>query len=326
MFHLNSSELTLRGVAIDFTVPTQDVVASKWSVFEATGSTALTLIDSSATVCNAPGEAFSAPLHSNVAIFRSTFETSTLGESETGASETERGAPSVRLDGVFARGEAALFASNGVGDSFEARRCGFNVSGPIFWANEEERAGAVANSGERSSLTFERVVVVGRSALASLGERGDADGETTPLDVSLTNSAIWLDGAPLATVSTARERETNPAPNAWNLDGSLLLDAEPALRARARQTSTTRDWPLAFDSPPNASAKLNDLSADAVARLSETPPHRFALTDFGRWILTPAQTSSALDAATRKLAGEIKATVVDGESRASDAERRASTF
>ncbi|MBQ2788882.1 MAG: serine/threonine protein kinase [Thermoguttaceae bacterium] len=326
MFHLNASELTLRGVAIDFTVPTQDVVASKWSVFEATGSTVLTLIDSSATVCNAPGEAFSAPLHSNVAIFRSTFETSTLGESETGASETERGAPSVRLDGVFARGEAALFASNGVGDDFEARRCGFNVSGPIFWANEEERTVAVANAGERSSLTFERVVVVGRSALASLGERGDADGETTPLDVSLTNSAIWLDGAPLATVSTARERETNPAPNAWNLDGSLLLDAEPALRARARQTSTTRDWPLAFDSPPNASTKLNDLSADAVARLSETPPHRFALTDFGRWILTPAQTSSALDAATRKLAGEIKATVVDGESRASDAERRASTF
>ncbi|MBQ2789847.1 MAG: serine/threonine protein kinase, partial [Thermoguttaceae bacterium] len=42
MFLLNSSELTLRGVAIDFTVPTQDVVASKWSVFESTGASALT--------------------------------------------------------------------------------------------------------------------------------------------------------------------------------------------------------------------------------------------------------------------------------------------
>ncbi len=314
MFRLNASELTLRGVAIDFTVPTQDVVASKWSVFESTGPTVLTLIDSSATVCNASGEAFSAPLHSNVAIFRSTFETAALGELESAATETERGAPSVRLDGVFARGEAALFASNGVGDSFEARRCGFNVSGPIFWANEEEQTNASA--GERSTLAFERVVVVGRSALASLGERGDADGEPTPLDVSLTNSAIWLGGAPLATVSTARDLETNPATNAWNLDGSLLLDAEPTLRTRARQTSTTRDWPLAFDAPPNASTKLDDLSSEAVARLSETPPHRFAPTDFGRWILTPAQNSSALDSATRELVGEIKATVVDGTASA----------
>ena len=321
MFFLNASELTLRGVAIDFTVPTQDVVASKWSVFEATGATVLTLIDSSATVCNAPGEAFSAPLHSNVAIFRSTFETSALGELEDGASESERGAPNIRLDGVFARGEAALFATNGVGDSLEARRCGFNVSGPIFWANEEEQAGASGAVGERSTLTFDRVVVAGRSALASLEER--AAGEITPLDVSLTNSAIWLGGAPLATTSTTRESESNPTPVAWNLAGSLLLDAEPALRARSRQTSATRDWPLAFDSPPNASVKLNDLSADAVARLEETPPHRFALTDFGRWILTPAQTSSALDSATRELAEEIKASVVDGTTTS---ERNGATF
>lgn len=316
MFFLNASELTLRGVAIDFTVPTQDVVASKWSVFEATGATVLTLIDSSATVCNAPGEAFSAPLHSNVAIFRSTFEAPTFGELENVAAETERAAPSIRLDGVFARGEAALFATNGVGDSLEARRCGFNVSGPIFWANETERTGANAPStgDERSTLSFDRTVVVGRSALASLGEREDGSGELTPLDASLTNSAIWLGGASLATATTAREQETNPATVAWNLDGSLLLDVEPALRTRARQTATTRDWPLAFDSPPNASAKLNDLNPDAVARLLETPPHRFASTDFGRWILTPAQTSTALDSATRKLVEEIKATVVDGAS------------
>ncbi|MBR5243417.1 MAG: serine/threonine protein kinase, partial [Thermoguttaceae bacterium] len=317
MFFLNASELTLRGVAVDFTVPTQDVVASKWSVFEATGPTVLTLIDSSATVCNAPGEAFSAPLHSNVAIFRSTFETTTFDELENGANEPERGAPSVRLDGVLARGEAALFATNGVGDSLEARRCGFNLSGPIFWANESEQTGASAPSSDakRSTLSFDRGVVVGRSAFANLSERGDG-GELTPLDVSLTNSAIWLGGAPLASAATIRERETNPATVAWNLDGSLLLDAEPALRTRARQTATTRDWPLAFDSPPNASAKLNDLSPDAVARLLETPPHRFASTDFGRWILTPAQTSSALDLATRKLVEEIKATVVDGTASA----------
>jgi serine/threonine-protein kinase len=314
MFFLNASELTLRGVSIDFTVPTQDVVASQWSVFEATGATALTLIDSTATVCNAPGEAFSAPLHSNVAFFRSTFENPTLDELEIGSAEPERVAPSIRLDGVFVRGEAALFATNGVGDSLEARRCGFNLSGPIFWANETETTGANASTSvvERSTLSFDRTVVVGRSALASLGEREDASGELTPLDVSLTNSAIWLGGAPLATASTARERETNPESVAWSLDGSLLLDAEPTLRTRARQTATTRDWPLAFDSPPSASAKLNDLSADAVARLLETPPHRFASTDFGRWILTPAQTSSALDLATRELVAEIKATVVDG--------------
>jgi hypothetical protein len=196
----------------------------------------------------------------------------------------------------------------------EARRCGFNLSGPIFWANETETTGANASASvvERSTLSFDRTVVVGRSALASLGEREDASGELTPLDVSLTNSAIWLGGAPLASASTSGERETNPATVAWNLGGSLLLDAEPALRTRARQTATTRDWPLAFDSPPSASAKLNDLSADAVARLLETPPHRFASTDFGRWILTPAQTSSALDLATRELVAEIKATVVDG--------------
>jgi hypothetical protein len=57
---------------------------------------------------------------------------------------------------------------------------------------------------------------------------------------------------------------------------------------------------------------LNDLSPDAGARLLETPPHRFALTDFGRWVLTPAQVSTALDSSTRELVGEIRAIVVDG--------------
>lgn len=319
MFLLNASELTLRGVAIDFTVPTQDVVASKWSVFEATGSTVLTLIDSTATVCNAPGEAFSAPLHSNVAFFRSTFEAASLDELATDAATVERGVTSVRLDGVFARGEAALCATNGVGVSLEARRCAFNVSGPIFWANEGERT----SGAERSTLNFDRVVVAGRSALANRVERDGATGSLLPLDATLTNSAIWLGGAPLASAQSSRDAEISAADAAiaWNLDGSLLLDAEPVLRARSRQTSATRDWPLTFDAPPNASAKLDDLNLEAVARLSQTPPHQFALVDFGRWILTPAQTSSALDSATRETVGEIKATVVDGTSPSANGER-----
>ncbi|MBR4833366.1 MAG: protein kinase, partial [Thermoguttaceae bacterium] len=92
MFLLNSSELTLRGVAIDFTVPAQDVVASKWSAFELIGASALTLIDSSATVCNATGEAFSAPLHSNVAVFRSTFDSAALGGLDASTSADGDGA------------------------------------------------------------------------------------------------------------------------------------------------------------------------------------------------------------------------------------------
>ncbi|MBR4833443.1 MAG: hypothetical protein IKU86_03805, partial [Thermoguttaceae bacterium] len=312
MFFLNASELTLRGVAIDFTVPTQDVVASKWSVFEATGPSVLTLVDSSATVCNAPGEAFSAPLHSNVAIFRSTFETSTLGETETGASETDRGAPSVRLDGVFVRGEAALFATNGVGGALEARRSGFNVSGPSYWGNEEERTGTDGDVGTTAALTFDRVVVAGRSSFVVRSERDDATAVSAarPLDVSLTNSIVWLDGAPLESVQSSRSLETAPAIGAWKLDGSLLLDAEPSLRAKSRQTTATRNWPLAFDEPPNASAKLNDLNSDAAARLAQTPPHRFDRADFGRWILEPAQTSSALDAATRALAEETRTSLL----------------
>ncbi|MBR2002587.1 MAG: serine/threonine protein kinase [Thermoguttaceae bacterium] len=319
MFLLNASELTLRGVAIDFTVPTQDVVASKWSVFEATGPTSLTLIDSTATVCNAPGEAFSAPLHSNVAFFRSTFEAASLDELATDAATVERGVTSVRLDGVFARGEAALCATNGVGVSLEARRCAFNVSGPIFGANEGERT----SGAERSTLHFDRVVVAGRSALANRVERDGATGSLFPLDATLTNSAIWLGGAPLASAQSSRDAEISAADAAiaWNLDGSLLLDAEPVLRARSRQTSATRDWPLTFDAPPNASAKLDDLNLEAVARLSQTPPHQFALVDFGRWILTPAQTSSALDSATRETVGEIKAIVVDGTPPSSNDER-----
>ncbi|MBQ7814646.1 MAG: hypothetical protein IJ387_09180, partial [Thermoguttaceae bacterium] len=309
----------LRGVAIDFTVPTQDVVASKWSVFEATGPTVLTLLDSTATVCNAPGEAFSAPLHSNVAFFRSTFEAASLDELATDATTVERGVTSVRLDGVFARGEAALCATNGVGVSLEARRCAFNVSGPIFWANEGERTSVA----ERSTLNFDRVVVAGRSALANRVERDGATGPLLPLDATLTNSAIWLGGAPLASAQSSRDAEISAADAAiaWNLDGSLLLDAEPVLRARSRQTAATRDWPSTFDAPPNASAKLDDLNPEAVARLSQTPPHQFALVDFGRWILTPAQTSPALDSATRETVGEIKAIVVDGTPPSSNNER-----
>lgn len=323
MFLLNASELTLRGVAIDFTVPTQDVVASKWSVFEATGPTVLTLLDSTATVCNAPGEAFSAPLHSNVAFFRSTFEAASLDELATDATTVERGVTSVRLDGVFARGEAALCATNGVGVSLEARRCAFNVSGPIFWANEGERTSVA----ERSTLNFDRVVVVGRSALANRVERDGATGSLLPLDATLTNSAIWLGGAPLASAQSSRDAEISAADaaSAWNLDGSLLLDAEPVLRSRSRQTAATRDRPLTFDAPPNASAKLDDLNPEAVARLSQTPPHQFALVDFGRWILTPAQTSPALDSATRETVGEIKSSVVDGTPPNSNNERSDAT-
>lgn len=316
MFLLNSSELTLRGVAIDFTVPAQDVVASKWSVFESIGATVLTLIDSSATVCNATGEAFSAPLHSNVAIFRSTFDAAALdGLDVPTGSDGGRAVPSVRLDGVFARGEAALFATNGVGGVFEARRSGFNVSGAIFWGSEEERTGTGA------TLTFDRVVVAGRSSLVVRSERDDASGALPPLAVSLTNSVVWLDGEPLALVQSSRTGETSPPSGTWDLDGSLLLDAEPSLRTKSRQTAAVRSGPLAFDEPPNASAKLGDLNPNAVARLAETPPHRFESGDFGRWILEPAQTSSALDAATRTLVEETRARLFKAASgdRRSDA-------
>ncbi len=330
MFLLNSSELTLRGVAVDFTVPAQDVVASKWSVFESIGASVLTLVDSTATVCNATGEAFSAPLHSNVAIFRSTFDAAALdGLDASATASDDRAAPTVRLDGVFARGEAALFATNGVGGALQARRSAINVSGSIFLGGEEERAPTGDDAGSGAALTFDRVVVAARSPFVARSERDDATAASAapPLVVSATNSLVWLDGAPLELVHSSRNLETAPTASAWKLDGSLLLDAEPSLRAKSRQAATVRSWPLAFDEPPNASAKLSDLNSDAAARLAQTPPHRFELADFERWILEPAQTSSALDAATRALAEEMRATLfgtardADGFS-GTDAEKR----
>ena len=301
MFLLDSTDLTLRGVDIDFTVPSQEVVASEWSLFEALGASSLTATDVTLTICNMTGSTYTAPLHSNVAFFRA--KSSTTDERREA---TDANAFSASLTRVFARGEATVFDVEATCRAIETTDSGFVVSGSFLhytqsgWNSE--------TSAPSFTLRIEKSIAMCRSSFLRVDLDTESGGRSF-FDATATRSILRANEQPYVTVYEPSSSHESSSDGLWENSCSFsqvaLLDVATFLRVRGARSEVARELPLPNDLGDFECAKLGEMNADAYRRLESLPPHLFSAADFSNWILNPIHTASSARALTKELADEI---------------------
>ncbi len=327
-FLLKETDVSIRGVSIEFTVPSLDSTSSEeWTVFEDVGGSTISLIDSVLTVCNMSGDVYSSPLHSNVAFFRARSESSYDDLDGVNIDEPF----TVRLEKVLARGEASLFVAERRRARLDAKNSGFNLAGAVVHYAEgrpkvftpqsnsiEDEALRVesssglddASQGEIScfSLNLEQTVVVGRSCLV----RVDAEeSETNPFfRANIVNSIIRLNDQAFALVLCPADFDAPSFENQWRLSGVLALDAPCLCRWRTDRAAVYQECPFPADTKSCEVAKLSDLTSD-FARLDMIAPHRFSLSCFTNYILVPTSASMTVSAEAKAHAETIKSGFFD---------------
>ena len=334
MFFLNDADVTIRGVSIDFTVPSLDAVSSEeWSVFKDVGNSTLSLSDSILTVCNMSGDVYSSPLHSNVAFFRAHAATS-FGE----LSGDSVDAPfTVKLERVLARGEASLFISERQGSRLEVKNSGFNLAGAVMHylgtqQSSVPRTQASSSSNEQQTneltalnidtpdkiaeslspcftLGCEQSVIVSKACLARIDAE---ETETLPsFRASITNSIVKLNEQALALILSPADFDASAFASQWKLDGVLALDVPFLCRRRIDRTAPYQDYHFTEDSISYELAKLSDLTSE-YARLDVIAPHRFLPSNFVNYILVPTSASMTVSSEARVHAEMIKSGFFDG--------------
>ncbi|MBQ9370867.1 MAG: serine/threonine protein kinase [Thermoguttaceae bacterium] len=311
MFLLDSVDLTLRGFDIDFTAPSQKVVASEWSLFESHGATRITANDLTLTISNMTGLTYTAPLHSNVAFFRSKSDASERTQDEP-IDSPGGGSFSASLSRVFIRGEATVFDVEATCKTIEARDSGFVVSGPFLHYTQK---GWVAKEDEPSfSLQLEGSIASSRSSFMRVDLDSNAESWSF-FNSFVSRSILRMNDQPLATVYGAAALDPNAFDarweNCWSFSQLALLDVSAALRVRGERSEVAREAPLPEKSAEYEQTKLVDMNADAYRRLETLPPHLFSDTDFSNWILNPIHTASTALTLTKELADEIKRNFID---------------
>lgn len=331
MFLVDSSHVLIEGVEISFTVPSQDVVSSEWSVFETLGSFELEIRDSILTVCNMTGDSFTSPLHSNVTFFRSSEDAFASGfDSQWLTMEnptTPLRAGSIQIDGSLVRGEATLFVLERPGGHFSLTNSGFNISGSLLQYVESEQI-ALPDVEQRFSLTFDHVVGVGRSPLVKIdaeGSMSDAVSQTSLVeDSSLTqrvsspyfkvvgsDSIISLSGLPLAQITSPFLFESMRIDREWNFTNLLAFDVSAFIRSRSLRGETWQERPI--DTVLNGMEyfSLKDLNAEAANQIAPISPHSFTAYDFVNWLLTPIVASSGISPDAKESSDSIKKVFVE---------------
>ncbi|MDO5308747.1 MAG: serine/threonine-protein kinase [Planctomycetia bacterium] len=311
MFLLNRSELTLRDVIIDFTVPSQDVVASEWSVFESVGASSLAIYNSSLTVCNMNTEdsrVFTAPLHSNVSFFRTSIQTNLMDGMTSYVTQDPRSLDElseqgfhVRLEKVLARGEASLVSSETYGDRYELVDCGVNVSGAIlhFTCDARECHSNVF------SLIAEHSLLVGRACLTRI-DAEDSTEQNLPFELNLDHSIVCLHDHPLTLVNASWEVDGSALLSNQKLNSLILFDVSALARLRSSRAQIYRDLALEEDSTRYHATRLSDLSVNAYQQIESIPPHLFSIYDFSNCLLNPIFASSSLSTIGREIAEQIR--------------------
>ncbi len=342
MFLLDSSKLVVRGVDIDFTVPSQEVVASEWSVFEALGASELTLEESTVSVCNMTGDSFTSPLHSNVAFFRasddslldSTFDSVSSNDDQSAIGQAFK----VHLSNVLARGEATLFSVEKAGGRYEARNSGFNISGPFLHYVDSESV--ESDAALRFTFELDHVVALGRSCLVRLDSElkseptfeaevgtgedrstSNVESESIPqrvvtrklphFEVKCVDSIFCFENQPIALVTSPALVDLESFENEWTFDRLIALDVASFWRRRSSRTSSWQDYAFEPRRYRSESATLKGLNSDAHERFENISPHLFSLYDFSNWILNPIHTASNLSDELREVGEEIKNEFVD---------------
>ena len=331
MFLVDSSHVLIDGVEISFTVPSQDVVSSEWSVFETSGAFELEIRDSILTVCNMTGDSFTSPLHSNVTFFRSSEDALTSGfdsqwlTMENPTSLLRSG--NIQIDGSLLRGEATLFVLERPGGRFSVTNSGFNVSGPLLQYVESEQ-GTLSDIEQRFSLTFDHVVGVGRSPLVKIDAEGGGTGaisQTALLEESsLTqrisapyfivvgrDSIISLSGLPLAQITSPFLSESMDIEREWNFTNLLAFDVSPLIRSRSLRGETWQERPIDTILKGVEYFSLRDLSPDAANQIAPISPHLFTANDFVNWLLTPIGSASGISSDAKESIDSIKKLLVE---------------
>ncbi|MGN0910205.1 MAG: serine/threonine protein kinase [Thermoguttaceae bacterium] len=332
MFLVDSSHVQIEGVEISFTVPSQDVVSSEWSVFETLGSFELEIRNSILTVCNMTGDSFTSPLHSNVTFFRSSEDAIASGfDSQWLTMEnptTPLRAGSIQIDGSLVRGEATLFVLERPGGRFSLTNSGFNISGSLLQYVESEQI-ALPDVEQRFSLTFDHVVGVGRSPLVKIDAEGSWSGagsQQTPLleDSPLTqrlsapyfkvvgsDSIISLSGLPLAQITSPFLSESMRIDREWNFTNLLAFDVSAFIRSRSLRGETWQERPINTVLNGMEYFSLKDLSAEAANQIAPISPHSFTAYDFVNWLLTPIGASSGISPDAKESSDSIKKVFVE---------------
>lgn len=300
MFLLNSSNVTIRGVSINFDLSPQDLVFSEeWSVFEGEGASSLFLYDSTLTVNNTSPDAPGSPIHSNVSAFRA-HERNSRGE------ETEdiaNAALVVHLENVLARGETTLFVAERPGARLEARNCGICVSGPVFHFIDGLREPPVGS--QSFSTSIERTVVVGRSSLIRV-DSDDATNAAPVFEATATSSIVYSNQNALALLHTLEPESEEAFLEQWKFTGVVALDMPYFYRCRANRSELYQDFPFAFKQEECESAELKNLDSEAASRIVSIPPHAFSESDLANFALLPIIKSASISASGKTTAQAIE--------------------
>lgn len=334
MFLLDSSSLSLQGVNIDFTAPSQEVVSSQWTVFEGFGASTLNIQRSTITVCNMAGSVYAAPLHSNVAFFRAVDDVplSSAFDVSTPQAQDLSSVFNVELDRVWARGEATLFRVEKPGGRYVVKNSGFNVSGSFLqYSEKRDRSKDVA---ELFALEFEHIAAICNSCFVRIdsevgvdefhtdeAEKEDKTASAAPsssssslgsdlnlaprFNVKGTDSILCFNDQPLALVSTTNFEWESFEDN-WNLKRLVAFDVSAFCRRRSNQNSPQQEREFKPEKYDSEVAKLVDLNAEAAERTKTVPPHLFSANDISNWILNPIHTSMNLSDSSKEIGDAVK--------------------
>ena len=294
MFLLSGSELKFKNVSINFAVPSDEIVATDWSVFELFGGSTLTFNEGTITVLNNTSDTNFSPLHTNVAFFRKSL---TAGETVAIPTGTEK-TSSVIANRAILRGEAVLFhcPEKGFG-RIKVSTSGINVSGALLKCEDTDGEGR--NDGP-IELAFDRVIAICRNSVIR-HERKEGNAPLFPVSVSLINSVIKLSGTPLiSSLSSYPVEETTDVLNR-DFENTTFLNLSSYRVHRRRQLPDR-----SYESPAISlnDKKLESYSTDAMVKIDSIPPHLFSREDFYQYIYLPLD-SNINTPAERKVLEEL---------------------
>jgi len=294
---LTSSDAVIDGVFVSFVVP-KGVVGSKFSIFETSDASNLTIRNSILTFNVAPDESAPSALESSASFFSLTdLKDAKVEQSATVADDPEKGSiATVRLENVFVRGEASLANIARTGARIEAENCLFNLSGSFF-----RYAASQYDSPEKSSFSLSCNHILATCGSYFVQIDAENGKEFLPLfDVSVANSIVHMRTRPFAFVSSSSPLPEETFWGVWNFKGTTLLDATTFCRCNSTRDGSIKDYPSPFEKSVCETISLNEEARAANKRWEGGATSLLVPSEFVPSILTPLEESIDILPTTRE--------------------------
>lgn len=254
MFRLEQSDLTLSGVAIDFSAPTRS--SKRWSLFELNGNSSLAVKGTVLTIQNdsssPPPPKGTPPAIAFVRALSSDGEENSLGYEDSGrgvpygetsgngAGNTGKRPFRIEMDRVLVRGEAAFCSFEAAQDCHIALSLsGFCLTAPLISVTGE---GIVSASLDRMAgfchdSLFRTVV---GAALTNRGDQSTGPRPESHLSLSVTHSLLRMQNTPLAECLCSADPFAVGVPR-WHLSESIICGGTSLLRVADLGTARGND-------------------------------------------------------------------------------------